>query len=153
MSGSGYGVWLAWADELTDAIPHTFRDYGGLPMFEESNQALWFFFTSDVFKALARLQVWAKLNDLPVFIQVFQAQLLVGFQLEKELSIATELNAQEALKPDEFQIWVHAACYDAAEQIPGITLEEARPYSGLSQGPWSHLVADDRIGYESGFSW
>lgn len=153
MSTSGYAAWVVWTDQLTEAIPHTFQDYGGMPMVEESNQALWFFFTTDVFKAMARLQVWAKLNELPVFIQVFQTQLKVGFQLEGEIAVPTDLNAQEALKPDEFQIWVHTSCFESADGIPGIKLNDAKPYSGLAQGPWAHLAADARLGYESGLGW
>jgi len=153
MTTSGYGLWIVWTEELTEAIPHTFLDYGGLPLMEDAHQSLWFFFTKDVFKALARLQVWAKLNDLPVFIEVFQASLKVGFQLERELSIATDINAQEALKPDEFQIWIHAGCKEAALSVPGIELTEARPYSGLAAGPWSHIEVDSRLGYESGLAW
>jgi len=84
----GFAVWMVWKGDLPDAIQNTFQDYGGLRISEERNQSLWFFFGKDVFRGLARLQVWARMNDLPVYIQVLPTKLLLGFQLEIKRSLA-----------------------------------------------------------------
>jgi len=154
MSSTGYTVWIVWADELTDAVTSTLRDYGGMEISAENNQALWFFFTKDVFHAMARLQVWANLNDLPVFIQILPSSLGIGFQLEKALSISSDLYAQQSLQPEEFEVWVHPKLRPEVEGIPGISLEKVdKLSSGLAKVSWLQLYGDPRIGFASSLGW
>ncbi|BBD06973.1 tetratricopeptide repeat protein [Desulfovibrio ferrophilus] len=154
MSSSGFAVWIVWADELTDAIPSTFRDFGGMEISSENQHSLWFFFTKDVFHAMARLQVWANLNDLPVYIQILPANLGIGFQLEMALSISSELYSQQSNLPDEFEVWVHPKVRQEADGIPGITLEKIdKLYSGIAAASWTKLFGDPRMGFASTLGW
>lgn len=68
MSSSGIALWLCWQGDLNPAVPQTLQDYGGMTVVAERDQALWYFFSSDVFLALARLHIWAKFNNLPVAV-------------------------------------------------------------------------------------
>lgn len=154
MSAPGYAVWMVWSGELSSAIPSTFRDFGGMELSTSPNQALWFFFTKDVFSALARLQVWANLNVLPVFIQVLPTSMQVGFQLEMALSIPSELYAQQAMPPDDFQVLVHPDLRTVVEGIPGIRLEALeRSITGLASASWRQLHGDPRMGFTSSLGW
>lgn len=154
MSAPGYAVWIVWAGELTEAIPSTFRDYGGIEINAVPNQAVWYFWSTDVFRAAARLQVWANLNDLPVFIQIISTTLMVGFQQEMTLSIPSELFSQQAMAPDEFQVWVHPSIRPDAEAIPGIKLLKVdRHTTGMASAHWHALEGDSRIGFKSTLGW
>ncbi len=153
MSGPGFVVWMVWKGDLAEAIPRTFQDYGGLRISEDRGQSLWFFFTKDVFHGLARLQVWAKMNALPVYIQVLPAKLHVGFQLEITLSIASELFGQQAMVPDEFAVWIHPQVRQDVENIPGISLDDVENMTGLASASWRTLRADPRLSFGSTLGW
>lgn len=153
MTGPGFVVWMVWKGDLAEAIPRTFQDYGGMRIAEDRGQSLWFFFTKDVFHGLARLQVWAKMNALPVYIQVLPAKLHVGFQLEISLSIASELFSQQAMTPDEFAVWIHPQVRQDVENIPGITLEDVESMTGLASASWRTLRADPRLSFGSTLGW
>jgi len=154
MSTTGFCVWIVWSGELTSAIPNTFHDFGGMRIAEEQNQALWFFFSKDVFTALARLQVWANLNDLPVFLQAMPSALQVGFQLELSLSIHSELYSQQIMEPHSFQVLIHPDLRPSIEAIPGMRLTKLEhPDVGLSAASWSELHGDARMGFSSKLGW
>ena len=153
MMAAGFGVWIVWADELSEAVPHTLQDYGGMLLAAEQNQALWFFFTKDVFQALARLQVWAMLNALPVFMQLFPAKLLIGLRLERSLSLATDLYSQDVMQPGEFQVLVHPKAAEAAKGIPGISFQPVDSSMGMAAVSWSQLQADPRLGSGPSLGW
>ena len=68
MSTMGHVLWVCWHNNLTPAVNQTLLNYGGMLVGEEREQALWFFFTDDVFLALARLMVWGNFNELAVSI-------------------------------------------------------------------------------------
>ena len=153
MVGSGFGVWVVWSGELTEAVPHTLQDYGGMPLAVEQNQAFWFFFTKDAFQALARLQVWAKLNALPVFAQIMPAKLLIGLRLERSLSVATDLYSQEAMEPKEFEVLVHPKAGEEIKGVPGITLQPVDQTMGMAAVSWSQLQADPRLGSAPSLGW
>lgn len=154
MSTKGYAVWMVWSGELSSAIPSTFRDFGGMEISSDRNQSIWFFFTKDVFGALGRLQVWANLNVLPVFIQVMKTSVQVGFQLELALSIPSDLYSQEAMPPEGFQVLVHPDLKPVADAIPGISITEYdRNITGLASASWGELHGDPRIGFTSTLGW
>lgn len=154
MSSTGYAVWIVWAGDLADSVPATFRDFGGMKVSEERFHALWFFFTTDVFHAAARLQIWANLNDLPVFIQIMPANLMVGFQLEWALSISSELYGQQAMRPESFAVWVHPKLRQDVEALPGLSLEKVEVRAtGMAAASWLQLFGDPRLAMQSSLGW
>lgn len=153
MVASGYGLWVNWNGDLNPSIVQTFQDYGGLHLATERGQALWFFFSTDVFLALARLEIWGKFNRLPVFTQVFSAKLLFSSKREINLSVDTVLAAQTAIVPEEFEVWVHPRAKDEGKGLPGLSFEERKPYTGLASAEWSLLHADSRLPYQSSLGW
>ncbi len=71
MSTMGQILWLAWEGALPQAVTQTMLNYGGMQVVEGNDQAVWFFFTDDVFLALARLSVWGNFNALPISVELF----------------------------------------------------------------------------------
>ncbi len=153
MVAAGYGLWTSWDGDLNPSINQTFQDYGGLCLASERDQALWFFFSTDVFLALARLEIWGKFNKLPVFCQVFPAKLLFSSKREINLSVDATLSAQVSLVPDEFQVWVHPRARQEGKGIPGLSFEDRRPYTGIASLDWGMLHADTRLPYQSSMGW
>jgi tetratricopeptide (TPR) repeat protein len=153
MSGAGFAVWIVWKGKLPDAVPHTFQDYGGINFIEEDQQALWFFFTSDVVRALARLEVWARINSMPVFIQLFPAQIRIGYQLERSMTISRDLLTQQTDTPEDFEIYIHPKFHDIVAGIPGLALESPSGLGGMAPLDWKVISADPRIGYQSQLGW
>lgn len=154
MSAKGYAVWIVWAGDLSDSVPSTLRDFGGMKVSEERFQALWFFFSKNVFHAAARLQIWANLNELPVFIQILPTNLMVGFQLEWALSIDSDLYGQQAMRPDEFAVWVHPKLRQDVEPLPGLTLEKVKIRgTGMASASWLQLFGDPRLSMQSSLGW
>jgi tetratricopeptide (TPR) repeat protein/uncharacterized membrane protein (DUF485 family) len=128
-------------------------DFGGILMSEDRNEALWYYFTDDVFRVLARLQIWSKLNPMPVFFQVIPLTLLVDYNLHTTIKIADEFAGQSVNTGDDLEIYVHPQFQDTVKSIPGLSLELARHHSGLSKSGWMLLDADQGLGYESLQSW
>ena len=85
---SGFGVWVAWKGHLHNAVDNTLREYGALCITRESEQALWFCNTTEIFRAVARLQVWSRVNPMPVFCQIVPLTFLVGYSLEFSVSLS-----------------------------------------------------------------
>ncbi|THB69992.1 MAG: tetratricopeptide repeat protein [Desulfovibrio sp.] len=153
MVSNGFGVWLAWKTELNPAVHQTLSDYGGLVISQDRHQSLWFFFSSDVFLALAKLEIWARLNPIPVFVQVAPAKLLLGLKLERSLAMEANLATQDAMVPDEFEVWVHPKASETAKAIPGISFAKAAKRSGLAPLNWQQFQADPRLPYQSSLGW
>ncbi len=153
MSGYGHAVWISWLGEQSAALSQTFLDYGGIHMASERHQSLWFFFTTDVFLALARLEIWARLNPLPVFVQVMPANLPVGFKLEITLSLESSLTQQQAPPVDEFTVLVHPKSVEAAKSIPGLTFTDIPKTPGLALQLWKRFGADPRLPYTTSLGW
>lgn len=153
MVSNGYCIWVAWRGDLHSAVAQTLSDYGAMQIDAERDQALWFIFSTDAFLALARLEVWSRLNQLPVFLQIFPAKLLLGFKLEVSLAVEGAIEAQEALIPQELEIWVHPRAREDAVGIPGLEFKEAKSIGGLAQRDWTLLTADPRLPYQSSLGW
>lgn len=153
MSASGIALWICWEGNLDNAVPQTLQDYGGLSVVSDRDQSLWFFFSSDVFLALARLAVWAQFNPLPVSIEVIPARLLLSVRRQMSLAIDTTLMRQEILIPQSLQIWVHPKAKESAGVLPGITYTRATQLKGLANQEWEHLEADARLPYTSAQGW
>ncbi|CCO24978.1 tetratricopeptide repeat protein [Maridesulfovibrio hydrothermalis] len=153
MVNRGYGVWMAWGETLDESIVRSMRDFGGMLMSGERNQSYWFFFSDDVFRVVARLEIWARLNPMPVFVQIMPATLLVDYNLDLSLNVADEFTNQEVAVPKEFEVLVHPQLGDDVKAIGGLNLEDMRPPTGISKSGWKLLVPDQGLGYDSLQSW
>ncbi len=153
MVASGYGVWLAWSGGLHNAISHTLKDYGALKMASEEGQSFWFSQSQDIFRALARLRIWAKLNSMTVFCQVIPVTFQVAYDLTPSLSVPAEFGRQEAEVPDDFEIWIHPKMKETVLEVRGLELKPVAMVPGLASGPWLLLSADQGLDYESSLSW
>lgn len=153
MVAAGYGLWTSWEGDLNLSITQTLQDYGGLLLTSERGQAVWFFFSTDVFLALARLEIWGKFNKLPVFAQVFPAKLLFSSKREINLSVDTVIAAQSSIVPEDLEIWVHARAREDGKGLPGFSFDETKPYTGLASVPWFMFHADPRLPYQSQLGW
>lgn len=153
MVNRGYGLWMAWSATLDDSVYRSLSDFGGVMMTEDRNQSLWYFFTDDIFRVLARLYIWSKLNSMPVFFQVMPLTLLVDYNLHTSLKVADEFSGQQVSVGDDLEIYVHPQFQDDVRNIPGLSLESIRHHSGLSKSGWMEMAADQGLGYESLLSW
>jgi len=153
MSSAGLALWICWEGDLDTAVPQTLQDYGGLSVVSDRDQSLWFFFSADVFLALARLAVWAQFNSLPVSIQVIPGRLLLSVRREMSLNIDSGLTRQEILVPQSLQIWVHPKAREAAGLQPGISYSKGTQLKGMAVQEWEHLEADARLPYTSAQGW
>lgn len=153
MVAAGYGLWTSWDGDLNVSITQTLQDYGGLLLAIERDQSLWFFFSTDVYLALARLEIWGKFNKLPVFAQVFPAKLLFSSKREINLSVDTVIAAQSSIVPDDLEIWIHPKVRIDGKGLPGLMFEDTKPYTGLASAEWSMLHADSRLPYQSTLGW
>ena len=61
---SGYGLWLVWSGSFNNAVGHTLRDHGLVQLVDDPCQSFWVSFNPEVFRALAKLHIWAKLKPL-----------------------------------------------------------------------------------------
>eukprot|EP01022_Parablepharisma_sp_SALTPOND_P012818 TRINITY_DN1663_c0_g4_i1.p2 TRINITY_DN1663_c0_g4~~TRINITY_DN1663_c0_g4_i1.p2 ORF type:complete len:873 (-),score=225.60 TRINITY_DN1663_c0_g4_i1:10113-12731(-) len=153
MVATGFAVWASWTTDLNPAVAKTLADYGGLQLATERRQALWFFFTNDVFMALAKLEVWSRLNPLKAYVQVMPAKLLVDMKQQLSMSLESGLANQEAPIPEEFQAWVHPKLEEILKGTPGIELKDAPKKAGLAKLAWKTLHADPRLPYQSSMGW
>ncbi len=152
MRAEGYAVWMVWEGDLNQVVPQAMQDYGGLLLAREPGQALWFFFSTDVFLASARLETWAKFNSLSVGLSVSPATLLAGAGRGLALEEIPALPQNELPPPATFQVLVHKSAATAALSVPGITLEGTPP-TPEERAPWSVMRADSRLPYQSGLGW
>ncbi len=149
----GLAVWLVWRDELNPSAVQTLQEYGGLCLKQDSQQALWFFVQTDGFLALARLQLWAKLQGMPLSVVVMPATLAFGDNQRKDLRLHPAFAGQMLEPPLTFNIWFHPAATGISQGLPGISFEgEERP-PGLVQDDWLKLSVDSRLSYQSGTGW
>lgn len=153
MVATGFAAWVSWSADLNPAVAKTLADYGGMQMASERRQALWFFFTKDVFMALAKLEVWSRLNPLKAFVQAAPAKLLVDMKLQLSMSLDRDLASQEAPIPEDFQAWVHPKLADTLKGSPGIELKPAPRKTGMAKVEWKTLHADPRLPYQSSMGW
>ncbi|MGE4293423.1 MAG: tol-pal system YbgF family protein [Desulfovibrio sp.] len=153
MIGSGYGVWLVWGGSLNTAVPHTLKDYGAIPMAQSEGQALWLSPTPEIFRALARLQIWARLNPMPLFCQVVPVTVLVGYDLTLSMALPSELGKQVVDAPKEFEVWVHPKLGEALQHISGLSMQQKGAMAGLANADWRLFDADEGLDYETLLNW
>jgi tetratricopeptide (TPR) repeat protein len=150
---SGIAVWVAWAKQLNPAIQQTLSDHGGMLLVQEHEQSLWLFLSNDAFRGVARLLIWARLNPMPVTVQVLPATLLSDFRLNLSMSVSPDMTGQWVVPPAEFTVWMHQGLADQIKGIPGLELRDAATPSGLTGGIWKLFYADQGLDYESLLGW
>lgn len=153
MSSNGHALWICWQTDLDPVIPQTLQNYGGMLITSDRNQSLWFFFSIDVFLALARLAVWAKFNDIDANIELFPAKLLLGVKREVSLEFDTLLTQQEVLPTEGLELWIHPKAREVDHNIPGISFTKKMAKQGMTNTQWADLVADVRMPYSSSQGW
>ena len=153
MSTMGHVVWVSWHDRLAPAVGQTLLNYGGMLVGEEGEQSIWFFFTDDVFLALARLMVWGNFNELPVAIELFPGRLQFGRKREVNLLLDGALQAQQVVVPDNLEIWIHPKSREGKKGLPGITFERRSGRQGMAGVDWASMTVDVRMPYASTQSW
>lgn len=153
MSANGHILWICWTGSLPPAISQTLQNYGGMFITQSDNQALWFFFSTDVFMALGRLAVWGSFNEMPVTMELFHGSLQLSTKRQINLGIDMALRHQELMPDTHLEIWVHPRCVSRERDFPGITLEKARTFQGMALAEWLHLKADPRMPYASTQGW
>ncbi len=153
MSTMGHVVWVSWHDKLAPAVGQTLLNYGGMLVGEEAEQSIWFFFTDDVFLALARLMVWGNFNELPVAIELFPGRLQFGRKREVNLLLDGAIQAQQIVVTDSLEIWVHPKSREGKKGLPGITFERRSARQGMASVEWASMIVDVRMPYASTQSW
>lgn len=153
MSTMGHVVWVSWHDRLAPAVGQTLLNYGGMLVGEEAEQSIWFFFTDDVFLALARLMVWGNFNELPVAIELFPGRLQFGRKREVNLLLDGALQAQQIVVTDALEIWIHPKSREGKKGLPGITFERRSGRQGMAGVDWASMTVDVRMPYASTQSW
>lgn len=153
MTSAGHALWISWRQDLDVVVPQTLQNYGGMPIAATRNQSLWFFFTADVFLALARLSIWARFNTLNVSIVHIPAKLLLGVRREINLEVEISLTKQEILPREGLELWIHPKTHENGINIPGIVFEDNNAMQGLVAVRWSSLRADPRLPYSSTQGW
>ncbi|MFW5487077.1 MAG: tetratricopeptide repeat protein [Desulfovibrio sp.] len=149
----GFGLWVVWSGQMTKALTQTLQDHGGIKMTSAPSQALWFFSSTEVFKALARLQIWARLNPLHIFFQVIPASFLVGWDMTISLSVSADLTVQNMVSPSSFEVLVHPKCVADVKGIAGLSTDPVNTLPGVANVEWATLQADPSYSYESSLGW
>lgn len=153
MSTMGQALWVSWHGAVPSAINQTLINYGGMLISSSNDQAIWFFFTNDVFLALARLSIWGKFNALPVALELFPARLQFSPKREVSLSVDAIISSQEMHPRESLDIFIHPSSKDNVSLIPGLTYERAAMRQGMAAIDWQAPTVDERLPYSSTQSW
>ena len=149
----GLVVWLTWRGTLNPSVLQTIQEYGGLGLTQDEQQGLWFFFQIDGFLSLARLQLWAKLQAMPLTVVVMKGVLAFGENQARQLRLEPELLNQTQEVPLAFNVWIHEHAAPLGQGLPGLNFEEDAQPEGLAQSKWHKLTADSRLPYQSSMGW
>lgn len=153
ISTMGHVVWVCWHNTVPPAVGQILMTYGGMLVVEDDTQAVWFFFTDDVFLALARLMVWGNFHTLPIAVELFPGRLLFGRKGEINVWLDGQLHAQNVIFPDNLEVWIHPKSREGKKNLPGITFERRAGRPGMSTVDWATMTADVRMPYASTQSW
>ena len=153
MAAMGHTLWVCWQNKPDPTVRQTLFNYGGMPVCEDDEQALWFFFTDDAFLALARLMVWANFNELSVSMELFPGRLQLGRKREANLLIDGSLHGQMLLAAGKLDIWVHPKSREDKKGLPGISFEPSSGRQGMSRVDWASMAVDVRMPFVSSRAW
>jgi len=150
---SGYGLWMVWSGSANNAVGHTLRDHGLVQLVEDPCQSFWVSLGPEVFRAMAKLQIWSKLNPLPLFCQVFPLTALIGYDMSLSVSAPRELGRQQASVAEDLEVLVHPKLAEAVKSVHGLSMGQPVSMQGLTSLNWHSLVADQGLDYTSPASW
>lgn len=149
---NGHAVWMVWHGKLSDTVGRTLSDFGGWPLAQEKEQALWFFSEKDVLKGFARLYTWSRINPLALFAQVFPANLLVSNDFSLSIAVNSSLVTQHVDVPKTFEILIAPQIGDELRGFPGLAFVD--PQRGnLPPGKWTQMEVDINFEYSTALSW
>jgi len=150
---SGFGLWLVWSGSFNNAVGHTLRDHGLVQLVDDPCQSFWVSFNPEVFRALAKLQIWAKLNPLPLFCQVFPITALVGYDMCLSASVPRELGRQQAGVAEDLEVLLHPKLAESVRSINGLSMGTPVSMQGLANLNWAPLLSDQGQDYSSPANW
>ena len=150
---SGYGLWMVWSGSFNNAVGHTLRDHGLVQLVDDPCQSFWVSFTPEVFRALAKLHIWSRLNPLPLFCQVVPITALVGYDLSLSVSVSRDITSQQADVSEDLEVLVHPKLLETVKSVPGLSLGPLTTMQGLSSSGWMPLEVDQGLDYESPTDW
>jgi len=150
---SGYGLWMVWSGSFNNAVGHTLRDHGLVQIVEDPCQSFWVSLGPEVFRAMAKLQIWSKLNPLPLFCQVFPLTALVGYDMSLSVSVPRELTRQQAGVAEDLEVIVHPKLAEAVKAVHGLSMGQPVSMQGLASINWHGLNSDQGIDYTSPVNW
>ncbi|SBW09655.1 conserved hypothetical protein [uncultured delta proteobacterium] len=153
MHADGYALWMAWQGESNPVVFQFMQEYGGLFLETAEDQALLYFFSSNVFLAAARLESWSRFDATALTAVIMPASLTMGDSRSFRLDMAQPLRDQGLFAPDAFSIWIHPDIAAAATSIPGITLAAKTPPSTLAKLEWKQIAVDTRLPYQAAVGW
>lgn len=153
MSTMGHVLWLCWHKALPPAVNQVLLNYGGMQVAEDHEQSIWFFFTGDVFLAIARLVVWGNFNELPLSVELFPGRLEISGGGEVNFSLDGSLRSQEMMVLDDIEVWIHPKSREGKGLLPGIEFESHKGRQGMAQVDWAHPIVDVRMPYASTQAW
>ena len=153
MVASGYGVWISWKGNLHNAVENTLLEYGSLLLAQTDEQALWFCNTTELFRALARLQIWSRVNPMPVMCVAVPLTFLVGYEMDFSVSLSAELDRQDSRVPDDFEVVIHPKLKERVNEVPGLGTTVLGNVEGLAPVDWLKLQADQGLDYETLRKW
>lgn len=150
----GYVLWMVWKGGVNPVVIQTMEDYGGLKLVEGDDQALFFFFSTEVLVAAARLAVWARFNPLGLGIEICPCRFTLGRGGSKNLVVDEAFWKQDITPPADLRVWAHMAMSKTVEQSPGLNLQQiAADQPGPDPASWLRVEADPRLPYQSPLSW
>ncbi len=153
LESHGFCLWITWPGKVNPVIEQTLADYGGLKVRSEETQALWFFFTVDVFLASAKLEVWAKFNQLAANIQIFKADIICGSSGKHEVKMPQDIWNQNIELPSKFEVFLLGNIMPQDITLAGIALRPAPQRKGFAAGEWLQPQIDQRLPYKSTLGW
>jgi tetratricopeptide (TPR) repeat protein len=153
MATMGHVLWVCRQENCSSALYQTLLNYGGMQVGAEEDQSLWFFFTDDVFLALARLSIWGNFNELPASIELFPSRLQFDSKRAAGLDMDSSLRTQEILANEQFEVFVHPKSREGRTGLPGIDFEPVPGRPGMSPVDWATIKADARMPYASSQAW
>ncbi|MDR3357798.1 MAG: hypothetical protein LBN96_02855 [Desulfovibrio sp.] len=153
MSTMGHVLWVCRQEGCSSALYQTLLNYGGMQIGAEDDQSLWFFFTDDVFLALARLSIWGNFNPLPACIELFPSRLQFDSRRTAGLDMDSSLREQEILANEQFEVFIHPKSREGKRGLPGIDFEPVPGHPGMTPVDWAAIKADARMPYASSQAW
>jgi tetratricopeptide (TPR) repeat protein len=153
MVHSGIAVWAVWGGQLDPAFGQMFQDYGGFLVAEENYQSVWCFFGEEALNALARMQIWGRVNKLSMSLVAMPASILIGPRLEMTVGATVDATRQKIAPAEDMQIWIHPNLKAMITATPGLSTIAAPAPSGLMKMAWELLDPAPGLSYDSGLGW